>query len=142
MSRFLPQPDKTMHIGTCRRRAAFTLFEIMIVIAIIGLLAAIAVPNYMRAREKANLSNIRQNLRLIDNCKEQWALENRKLSSDKPTRDDLAPYCKGGFPRSVVGETYNIGAVKDSAQAVLPEGGELLGDPGPFTQNEDSGGEQ
>ncbi len=122
-----------MQIRINRGSAAFTLFEIMIVVAIIGLLAAIAVPNYMRARETTLLSSIRNNCRLIDNSKETWALEYTKLSADVPTEQDLAPYIKGGFPASVVGEKYEIGTVGDLTQAVLPEGRTLLDDPGPFT---------
>ena len=119
-----------------RRRAAFTLFEIMIVVAIIGLLAAVAIPNFKRANETASLSNIKQNLRLIDNIKDQWAAENRKLGAAEPTRDDLAPYFKNGkFPKSVVGETYQLGTVNEPAQAILQQGDTLNGQAGPFTSD-------
>ena len=67
-----------MQLKKFRSRAAFTLVEIMIVVAIIGLLAAIAVPNLLRAREKTQLSLIQNNLRLIDNAKQSWALENNQ----------------------------------------------------------------
>lgn len=119
-----------------RRRAAFTLFEIMIVVAIIGLLAAVAIPNFKRANETASLSNIKQNLRLIDNIKDQWAAENRKLGAAEPTREDLAPYFKNGkFPTSVVGETYQLGTVNEPAQATLQQGDTLNGQAGPFTSD-------
>jgi prepilin-type N-terminal cleavage/methylation domain-containing protein len=99
-----------MQLKKFRGRAAFTLVEIMIVVAIIGLLAAIAVPNLLRAREKTQLSLIQNNLRLIDNAKQSWALENNQPSSATPTSEQLAPYFnKSKFPDGSVGETYNIG---------------------------------
>ncbi|MCS1411315.1 MAG: Type II secretion system protein G [Verrucomicrobia subdivision 3 bacterium] len=123
-----------MQIKTFRGRAAFTLVEIMIVVAIIGLLAAIAVPNFVRARETTQLNSIYNNLRLVDGFKEQWALENRKPSTATPTHEDLAPYFKNRkFPAPVVGETYELGSVNESSRASLPPNVTLTGLPGPFT---------
>jgi len=122
-----------MQLKKFRGRAAFTLVEIMIVVAIIGLMAAIAVPNLLRAREKTQLSLIQNNLRLIDNAKQSWALENNQPSSATPTSEQLAPYFnKSKFPDGSVGETYNIGKVNESATASLPAGETLTGLTGPF----------
>ncbi len=122
-----------MQLKQFRRRGAFTLVEIMIVVAIIGLLAAIAVPNLMRARERTSLNLIFNNLRLIDNAKEQWAIENNQPSSSKPTNEQLAPYFnKGRFPTPVVGESYAPNQVNEDAIASLPPGETLTGEGGPF----------
>ena len=74
------------------RKSGFTLVEIMIVVAIIGLLAAIAIPNYARSRLAAQMNICITNLRYIDGAKQQWALEQRKLETDTPTGSDLQPY--------------------------------------------------
>ena len=70
-------------------RAAFTLVEIMIVVAIIGLLAAIAIPNFVRARENAQRTACQANLRSIAGAKLTWALEQRRGNAEVPTDTDL-----------------------------------------------------
>ena len=70
-------------------RAAFTLVEIMIVVAIIGLLAAIAIPNFVRARENAQRTACQANLRSIAGAKMTWALEQRRGNAEVPTDADL-----------------------------------------------------
>jgi prepilin-type N-terminal cleavage/methylation domain-containing protein len=77
-----------MQINT-PRRSAFTLVEIMIVVAIIGLLAAIAIPNFIKARELSQKSACIANLKQIDGAKGTWALENKKVSTDTPNTGDL-----------------------------------------------------
>lgn len=74
------------------RKAGFTLVEIMIVVAIIGLLAAIAIPNFVKARETARANTCINNLRLIDAAKQQWATEHNKQSTDTPADTSLVPY--------------------------------------------------
>jgi general secretion pathway protein G len=70
----------------------FTLVEIMIVVAIIGILMSIAIPNLRNARTKAQMNACISNLRCIADAKDQWALEQRKQDGDTPQGSDLQPY--------------------------------------------------
>lgn len=82
-----------MQIRT-NRKSGFTLVEIMIVVAIIGLLAAIAIPNFVKAREKAQKNTCIANLKQIDGAKEQWALEAKKKTGDACAIADIVDYLK------------------------------------------------
>ena len=64
-----------------KNRGGFTLVEIMIVVAIIALLAAIAVPNFLRARKRSQATRILEDLRLLDAASDQYALETNKTSA-------------------------------------------------------------
>ena len=77
-------------------RFAFTLVEIMIVVAIIALLAAIAIPNLMRAKTSANTNACIDNLRLIDAAKQQWALETGATGTTVPATSNIQPYLGRG----------------------------------------------
>ena len=77
-----------------KNTAGFTLVEIMIVVAIIGLLAAIAVPNFMQARTNARKNACINNLRLIDAAAEQWAMENNADTGDAVTLANVSAYLK------------------------------------------------
>jgi prepilin-type N-terminal cleavage/methylation domain-containing protein len=95
-----------------QRQAGFTLVEIMIVVAIIGLLAAIAIPNFVRARETARMNACINNLRMIDSAKQQWAIEKNQPQNATPGEADITPYIKGNqMPVCPANGTYTIGNI-------------------------------
>jgi prepilin-type N-terminal cleavage/methylation domain-containing protein len=78
------------------KRGGFTLVEIMIVVAIIALLAAIAVPNFLRARKRSQATGILEEMRLIDGAKDQYAIERNASGTATVTGQHIAPYVKNG----------------------------------------------
>src|SRR5437868_8069717 len=79
-----------------KRRAGFTLVEIMIVVAIIALLAAIAVPGFLRARKRSQASRILNDLRMIDAAVDQYAIETNRSTGFGVTTTDWIQYVKKG----------------------------------------------
>ena len=86
-----------------KRRGGFTLVEIMIVVAIIALLAAIAVPGFLRARKRSQASRVINDLRLIDSAVDQYAIESNKKSGDSVPVLEWTKYLKAGTNLYVTG---------------------------------------
>jgi prepilin-type N-terminal cleavage/methylation domain-containing protein len=79
-----------------RDQQGFTLVEIMIVVALIALLAAIAMPAFLRARKRAQATHIIEDLRMIDAAIDQYALENNKAPTQSISWPDIKAYLKNG----------------------------------------------
>jgi len=99
-----------------KRRGGFTLVEIMIVVAIIALLAAIAVPGFLRARKRSQASRILNDLRMIDSAVDQYAIETNRTSGATVAITDWTNYLKKGSllynsGNSLLGSSYGSQSV-------------------------------
>jgi type IV pilus assembly protein PilA len=93
-------------------KAAFTLVEIMIVVAIIGLLAALAIPGFVKARKQSQGRRILNDARQMDAAIDQWALENGKKDDDAVITTSAATYLKTAWPTNdLLGNAYSVGNV-------------------------------
>jgi prepilin-type N-terminal cleavage/methylation domain-containing protein len=111
------------------RSTGFTLVEIMIVVAIIGLLATIAIPNFVRARLKAQQSACINNLRQIDGAKQTWALENRASQTTVPVIANIQPYLGRGTagtaptcpadPANTFATSYNLNDLQTAPTCIV-----------------------
>src|SRR2546423_12207759 len=104
-------------------KLGFTRVEIMIVVAIIGLLAAIAIPNFVKARTTAQANACINNLRQIDSAKQQWALEQRVGTNTTPGVTDIDPY---------------LGRSGNSSNVTCPAGGQTATFLNSYTINPES----
>jgi prepilin-type N-terminal cleavage/methylation domain-containing protein len=129
-----------------KSQGGFTLVEIMIVVAIIGLLAAIAVPGFIRARKRSQATAVLNDARVLDGAKDQYAIENNKTGSVSVAANMLQPYLKPGSRlytaatgtantiADVVGNNYTLGtfdttikvnaSTESSFSDVLDKGGD------------------
>ena len=105
-----------------KRQGGFTLVEIMIVVAIIALLAAIAVPNFLRSRKRSQATQVLEDLRQIDSAVDQWAIENNKAGGAAVTWGDVQKYLKTGTRlytsggKDILGNAFTINAVDTAPQ--------------------------
>lgn len=121
-----------MNRNRSRGPAGFTLVEIMIVVAIIALLAAIAVPGFLRARKRSQASRIINDLRLIDSAVDQYAIENNKSTGAAVAITDWTNYLKKDTNlfvtgNDIMGNSYGAQMV-DSLPGVPPASKTALSD--------------
>ncbi len=94
-----------------RKKRAFTLVEIMIVVLIIGILLAIAIPNFMTARDTSRANACISNLEEISAGKEQLAMDQRLTDSAVPTQSQLVPTYINHWPTCPSSGVYTINQV-------------------------------
>ena len=115
-------------------KSGFTLVEIMIVVGILGLLAAISIPNFIRARTRSQMGVCLNNLRQIEQAKQTWAVETRQASSAVPQQSDLDRYmgragsangvvCPSSGPGATFVTSYTLNCVTNKATCnIVPSG--------------------
>ncbi len=114
-----------------QKRSGFTLVEIMIVVAIIGLLAAIAIPNFVKARTTSQKNACINNLRQLDGAVQQFALENKKAASSTVALTDCTPYLKNSVVcpagGTSIGDSYSVTDCQTAPSCKAPGGGSSNG---------------
>jgi hypothetical protein len=86
---------------------------------VVPAMAAIAVPNFIKARETSQRNACINNLRQLDAAKQQWALEKGKTPTDVPTMNDLTPYLRS-VPHCPAGGSYTLNAVNTPPTCSIP----------------------
>src|SRR5207342_3533448 len=117
----LDRKRNTMLNQFSKKRGGFTLVEIMIVVAIIALLAAIAVPGFLRARKRSQASRVINDLRLIDSAVDQYAIENNKSTGNSVGVTDWTRYLKAGTNLYLTGQDLLTNAYGPQTVDVIPK---------------------
>ena len=103
-----------------RNGAGFTLLEIMIVVALIGLLATIATPTWVNARTKSQTNTCVNNLRQIEAAKQQWALDTKQAATATPAYTDISPYLKNAVSCPTAGTDTTFSGSYDPKDVGTP----------------------
>lgn len=103
-----------------RHDAGFTLLEIMVVILIMSLILAIAIPNFLKARETSRARSCVKNLRAVCDAKEQYAMQNSMTSGDAVDWEDLVPNYLKSQPECPSGGGYALNSVGEDPTCTYP----------------------
>jgi type II secretory pathway pseudopilin PulG len=103
-------PEGLMTVGNGSQGYAST--TLLAPVAVVGMLAAIAIPNFVKARATSQQNACINNLRQLDAAKNEWALEKAKKATDTPTKQDLLPFLRS-WPVCPQGGNYTIGPVSE-----------------------------
>ena len=123
-------PPPLMRVAPPNKPGKPTWVIVLIVLGIVGfvgvfvisLLAAIAIPNFVRARKTAQMNACINNLRMIDGAKQQWALEKNKQPTDTPTQGEIVVFLRNQqFPVCPAGGIYTINAAGKDPACSIPD---------------------
>lgn len=106
-------------VGNTMSRRGFTLVEILIVILIIGMILSIAVPAWMGIRQKSRITACAENRRVINDAKQQWALDKGMSSVSTPVQTDLVNEFLKSMPKCPEGGTYTFDSVNSPANCSI-----------------------
>ena len=113
-----PRP-KVKELSWLKRIEIRPLFPVLVILAVLGIVVALSVPNFIKARSTSPANAIVNNLRQLDGAKQEWAMEHHEPADAVPTMDDLKDYLKGDVSKSIAGEKYDIGKVSEPVTADL-----------------------
>ena len=110
---------KTRIVEGMMKKRAFTLVEVLVVVAILGLLAAVGIPSFLNSQQSANNNMKEMNISTVNAAKEQWAIINNKSPGAAVTWENIEDYVSGGIEElcdlDVGDDSININNIGTSA---------------------------